>query len=107
MSDAIIRHAGQSTRITVIPSVQSPIEAGLQAIAIEMQRLMRKATTGPLTRDDAQNLALYIKALKEIREIQKDLAKDTDIDRMTIDELREIAQNIITKLAEKEKSNGS
>jgi 2-phosphoglycerate kinase len=102
MSDALIRTTTGTRSVTVAPSIQAPADAALTAVAIELQRLMRRAAQGPLSREEAQNLALYVKAIKDLRDIQKDLAKDTDVDRMTLDELRELAQSVIKKLTEKE-----
>jgi len=104
MSDTMVRTAGGIIRrAEVIPSVAGPTDTALLTLSREIGRLCEKSTTRGLTKDDAQCLSMYVKALKDVRELQKDLAKDSDVQKLELDQLRELAQGVLATSMAKSK----
>jgi hypothetical protein len=105
MSDAIIKRTGAGIieRVDVVPSVNAPMENALRAVSKEIARLSTRAGGDRgLTIDEAGVLVSYIKTLKELRALQKDLDAESSVNHLTLDELRALANEVLVALAAKE-----
>ncbi len=105
MSDAIVRRGGVGIieRVETVPSLGGPLENAMRAVSKEIARLgMRAGGDRGLTIDEAGVLVSYIKTLKDMRALQKELDAESSVNTLTLDELRGLAKEVLSALAMKE-----
>jgi hypothetical protein len=105
MSDIVRKAGGLGVieRVEVVPTLGGPLENAMRAVSKEMARLSVKAASDRgLTVDEAGVLVSYVKTLKEMRALQKDLDAESSVNNLTLDELRALAHEVLAALAVKE-----
>jgi hypothetical protein len=103
MSKYLVRAVdGSSREVAVVPTILGPAENALRALSMEISRILVKTEKGGLGRDDADQLGLYVRALRQVRELQKDLASDNDLGKMTGDQLLQLTVQVLLRKLDEE-----
>lgn len=105
MSDIVKRVGGLGVieRVETVPTLGGPLENALRAVSKELARLNVKAASDRgLTVDEAGTLVSYIKTLKDMRALQKELEAESSVNNLTLEELRAVAKEVLAALALKE-----
>jgi hypothetical protein len=93
--------------VTPIPTFTRPAEDALSTLQSECAKLKAKAGVSGLNRDDAYKLSVYVKAMKELHELNKQLRKDSELENMPLSALRDLAAAVLEKLKQKENEDGT